>query len=87
MTQPFVGEIRMFGGQFAPAGWAMCQGATISISQNEPLFTLIGTTYGGDGTDSFQLPDLAGRLPVHQDPSGAYVIASTGGVEKVTLDT
>ena len=65
MSQPFIGEIRMFGGNFAPAGWAMCQGQLLDISQNDALFNLIGTTYGGDGQSTFGLPDLRGRAPVH----------------------
>ena len=60
MGEPFVGEIRMFGGNFAPAGWAFCNGATMPISENDTLFNLIGTTYGGDGQETFNLPDLAG---------------------------
>ena len=65
MGQPYIGEIRMFGGNFAPAGWMFCQGQTLPISENDALFTLIGTTYGGDGQETFQLPDLQGRLPMH----------------------
>ena len=91
MGQPFVGEIRMFGGNFAPAGWMFCQGQTIPISENDALFTLIGTTYGGDGQETFQLPDLQGRLPMHagQGPglSQNYQLGETGGVESVTLTT
>src|SRR5206468_1638533 len=65
MSQPFIGEIRMFGGNFAPAGWALCQGQLQPISQNDTLFNLIGTTYGGDGQETFALPDLQGRAPMH----------------------
>ena len=65
MSQPFVGEIRMFGGNFAPAGWMFCDGQLLPISENETLFNLIGTTYGGDGQETFGLPDLQGRVPVH----------------------
>jgi len=65
MGQPFVGEIRMFGGNFAPAGWAFCSGQLMPISENEVLFNLIGTTYGGDGEETFALPDLQGRVPIH----------------------
>jgi len=87
--QPYIGEIRMFGGNFAPAGWAFCNGATIPISENDALFTLIGTTYGGDGQETFQLPDLQGRLPMHagQGPglSQNYQLGETGGTEEVTL--
>ena len=66
MAQPYVGEIRMFGGNFAPAGWMFCEGQLLPISENETLFQLIGTTYGGDGQSTFGLPDLRGRIPVHQ---------------------
>ncbi len=85
---PYIGEIRMFGGNFAPAGWMLCQGQTLAISENDTLFNLIGTTYGGDGQSTFQLPDLAGRLPVHMGTlpgGGAYVIGQSAGVETVTL--
>ena len=86
---PFIGEIRMFGGTFAPSGWAFCAGQLLPISQNEALYTLIGTTYGGDGQNTFQLPDLRGRVPVHQGQSTGqnYVIGSLGGAEQVTLTT
>ena len=91
MGQPYIGEIRMFGGNFAPAGWMFCQGQTLPISENDALFTLIGTTYGGDGQETFQLPDLQGRLPMHagQGPglSQTYQLGETGGVESVTLTT
>jgi microcystin-dependent protein len=83
MAQPYVGEIRMFGGNFAPAGWMFCEGQLIPISENETLFNLIGTTYGGDGQSTFALPDLRGRLPVHQ--GNGFILAQTGGVESVTL--
>lgn len=83
MGTPYVGEIRMFGGNFAPAGWALCQGQLLPISENETLFQLIGTTYGGDGQSTFALPDLQGRLPVHQGNSS--VIGESFGVESVTL--
>ncbi|MDR7252490.1 microcystin-dependent protein [Nocardioides sp. BE266] len=85
MGQPYVGEIRMFGGNFAPAGWAFCNGQLLPISENETLFNLIGTTYGGDGQSTFALPDLQSRVPVHQ--GNGYVLAETGGVEEVTLTT
>jgi microcystin-dependent protein len=91
MSNPFIGEIRMFGGTFAPAGWAMCQGQLMAISQNDALFTLIGTTYGGDGQETFGIPDLQGRAPVHmgQGPgiSQNYQIGEKAGVESVTLTT
>jgi microcystin-dependent protein len=83
MAQPYVGEIRMFGGNFAPAGWMLCEGQLLPISENETLFNLIGTTYGGDGQSTFALPDLRGRLPMHQ--GNGVILAQTGGVETVTL--
>lgn len=83
MAQPYVGEIRMFAGNFAPAGWMLCQGQLLSIAENEVLFQLIGTTYGGDGQSTFALPDLRGRIPIHQGNN--FVLAETGGVEQVTL--
>lgn len=83
MAQPYVGEIRMFAGNFAPLGWMFCEGALLPISEYETLFQLIGTTYGGDGESTFALPDLRGRLPIHQ--GGGYILAETGGVEEVTL--
>jgi microcystin-dependent protein len=87
MSQPYVGEIRMFGGSFAPAGWAFCDGALQPISENETLFNLIGTTYGGDGQETFALPNLNGRTPIHQGTlSGVtYQIGEAAGVEQVTL--
>jgi len=89
MGQPFVGEIRMFGGSFAPAGWAMCNGQTMAISQNETLFNLIGTTYGGDGQSTFNLPDLSGRVPIHAGTNAGvtFQIGEAAGVESVTLTT
>jgi microcystin-dependent protein len=83
MAQPYVGEIRMFGGNFAPAGWMFCEAQLLPISEFETLFQLIGTTYGGDGESTFALPDLRGRLPVHQ--GNGFLLAETGGVEEVTL--
>lgn len=83
MAQPYVGEIRMFAGNFAPAGWQFCEGQLLPISENETLFNLIGTTYGGDGQSTFALPDLRGRLPVHQ--GNGFVLAETGGAEEITL--
>lgn len=83
MAQPYVGEIRMFGGNFAPAGWMFCEGQLLPISENETLFNLIGTTYGGDGQETFALPDLQGRLPMHQ--GNGFILAQTGGAEEVTL--
>jgi microcystin-dependent protein len=86
----FLGEIRLFGGTFAPAGWALCNGATLDIASNDALFVLLGTTYGGDGIQTFALPDLRGRVPLHQgavstEPSVSYVIGQTGGTPSVTL--
>ena len=83
MAQPYVGEIRMFGGNFAPAGWMFCEGQLLPISENETLFQLIGTTYGGDGESTFALPDLRGRLPLHQ--GNGFILAETGGAEEITL--
>jgi microcystin-dependent protein len=87
MSNPYVGEIRMFGGNFAPAGWMFCEGQLLPISENETLFNLIGTTYGGDGQSTFALPDLRGRLPIHWGKGGGadYQLAEQGGVESVTL--
>ena len=68
MADPFLGEIRMFGGNFAPQGWALCNGQLLSISQNTALFSLLGTNYGGDGRTTFGLPDLRGRAPIHMEP-------------------
>jgi microcystin-dependent protein len=65
MSEPFVGEIRMFGGNFAPRGWAFCDGQLLAVSQNDALFSLLGTIYGGDGRTTFGLPDLRGRIPIH----------------------
>jgi microcystin-dependent protein len=84
----FYGEIRMWPGTFAPVGWEFCQGQLLPISENDTLFNLIGTTYGGDGTETFALPDLRGRTPVHPGtgPSGwTYQLAETGGTETVTI--
>ena len=83
MAQPYVGEIRMFAGNFAPAGWMFCEGQLLPISENETLFQLIGTTYGGDGESTFALPDLRGRLPIH--PGNGFTLAETGGAEEITL--
>ncbi len=83
MAQPYVGEIRMFAGNFAPAGWMFCEGQLLPISENETLFQLIGTTYGGDGESTFALPDLRGRLALHQ--GNGFILAGTGGAEEITL--
>lgn len=88
MGSPFVGEIRVVGFNFAPVGWAMCNGQLLAISQNEVLFDLIGTTYGGDGETTFQLPDLQSRVPVHQGTGvigTQYVIGGLAGVESVAV--
>jgi microcystin-dependent protein len=83
MAQPYVGEIRIFAGNFAPAGWMFCEGQLLPISENETLFQLIGTTYGGDGESTFALPDLRGRIPIHQGIG--FPLAETGGAEEITL--
>lgn len=90
MAIPYVGEIRMFGGNFAPSGWMFCAGQLLPISENETLFQLVGTTYGGDGQQTFALPDLRGRVPIHQGQGpglSSYVLAQNGGIETVTLTT
>ncbi|HEX8167380.1 MAG TPA: tail fiber protein [Beijerinckiaceae bacterium] len=90
MPQPYIGEIRMFAGNFAPAGWMFCEGQTLPIAENDALFTLIGTTYGGDGQETFNLPNLASRVPIHMgtSPSGAtYQLAEMAGTEQETLTT
>lgn len=83
MAQPYVGEIRIFAGNFAPAGWMFCEGQLLPISENEVLFQLIGTAYGGDGESTFALPDLRGRLAIHQ--GNGFVLAETVGAEEITL--
>ncbi|HUA68936.1 MAG TPA: tail fiber protein [Candidatus Saccharimonadales bacterium] len=87
MGNPYVGEIRIFAGNFAPVDWAFCDGSLLAISQNETLFNLIGTTYGGDGQTTFALPNLLGRIPIHQGAGaqGTYVLGQSGGTETVTL--
>jgi microcystin-dependent protein len=88
MAQPYVGEIRMFAGNFAPNGWMFCEGATLPISENDVLFQLIGTTYGGDGEETFNLPNLASRVPLHMGtgPDGTtYQIGEMAGTEQETL--
>ena len=90
MSEPFISEIRMFAGNYAPQGWAFCNGGLILISQNTTLFKLIGTTYGGNGTTNFRLPNLSGRVPLHAGQGtglSTYVRGETGGVESVTLST
>ncbi|HYA37231.1 MAG TPA: tail fiber protein [Candidatus Methylomirabilis sp.] len=88
MAEPYVGEIRMFGGNFAPAGWLFCDGSLLPISEYTTLFQLIGTTYGGDGQSTFALPDLRGRIPIHQGQGAGLSprqIGESGGSESVTL--
>jgi len=85
MSSPFIGEIRMFAGNFAPVGWAFCNGAIIPIDQNDALFNLIGTTYGGDGQTTFALPNLQSQVPVHVGPG--FALGQSGGTETVTLTT
>ena len=80
MSSPFVGEIRMFAGNFAPQGWMFCEGQLLAIADNDTLFNLIGTTYGGDGQTTFALPDLRGRLPVHTGQG--HVIGELAGTEE-----
>jgi len=87
MSDPYVGEIRMFGGNFAPANWSFCNGALLAISQYQALYTLIGTIYGGDGVQTFALPNLQSRVPIHQGTGygQTYVQGQAGGVESVAL--
>lgn len=89
MPSGWMGEIRLFGGTYAPRGWDMCHGQTLPISENDTLFTVIGTTYGGDGVETFKLPDLQGRVPVHMGEGDGitqkYPIGSQGGLEEVKL--
>ena len=88
MPEPYVGEIRMFAGNFAPNGWMFCEGQTLPISENDVLFQLIGTTYGGDGQETFNLPNLASRVPIHMGtgPDGTtYQIGEMAGTEQETL--
>jgi microcystin-dependent protein len=88
MAEAFLGEIRMFGGSFAPRGWAFCNGQIMPISQNQALFSLLGTSYGGDGITTYGLPDLRGRAPVHQGQGAGlspYYVGEKIGTENVTL--
>lgn len=88
MASPYIGEIRIFAGNYAPQGWAMCNGQLVNISDNDALFNLIGTTYGGDGVNTFGLPDLRGRAPVHIGQGtglSQYTLGQNGGVETVAL--
>jgi len=88
VSSGYIGEIRMFGGNFEPNGWRFCDGRPMSIAENDTLFNLLGTTYGGDGVTTFNLPNLQSRIPIHQGarPGGStYILGETGGVESVTL--
>lgn len=88
MSEPFVGEIRMFAGNFAPRGWAYCDGQLLAVSQNDALFSLLGTIYGGDGRTTFGLPDLRGRVPIHAGSGPGLSprrLGAKAGAEKVTL--
>lgn len=88
MADPFIGEIRLFGGTFPPVGWALCNGQLLAIAQYDALFALVGTTYGGDGVTTFGLPNLQGRLPLHQGQLAGgsnYALGQTAGAESVTL--
>ena len=90
MAQPYIGEIRMFGGTFAPAGWADCNGQLVAISENEALYQLIGTRYGGDGQSTFGLPNLMGRIPIHKGQGPGlqpYPIGQMAGTTEETLTT
>jgi microcystin-dependent protein len=90
MSNPYLGEIRMAGFNFPPIGWAFCRGQLLSIAENDALFALIGTTYGGDGITTFGLPDLRGRLPINQGQGPGlsnYVMGEHSGTESVTLLT
>ena len=88
MSEPFVGEIRMFAGNFAPRGWAFCDGQLLAVSQNDALFSLLGTIYGGDGRTTFGLPDMRGRIPIHAGSGPGLSprrLGAKGGAENVTL--
>jgi len=88
MSEPFVGEIRMFAGNFAPRGWAFCDGQLLAVSQNDALFSLLGTIYGGDGRTTYGLPDLRGRIPIHAGSGPGLSprrLGAKAGEEKVTL--
>lgn len=88
MSEPFVGEVRMFAGNFAPRGWAFCDGQLLAVSQNDALFSLLGTIYGGDGRTTFGLPDLRGRIPIHAGSGPGLSprrLGAKAGAEKVTL--
>lgn len=89
MSDPFVGEIKLFGGNFAPLNWAFCDGSLLSIAQNSALFALLGTTYGGNGTSTFALPDLRGRVPIHRGQGAGLsnrILGESGGSETIILN-
>ncbi len=88
MSEPFIGEIRMFGGNFAPRGWAFCDGQLLAVSQNDALFSLLGTVYGGDGRTTFGLPDMRGRIPLHEGQGPGLSnrrLGAKGGAESETI--
>lgn len=85
MAQPYIGEIRIFAGSFAPAGWMLCNGQLLPISENDALFVVLGTRYGGDGQETFALPNLQSRVPLHQ--GNGFIAGESGGSESVTLTT
>ena len=88
MSEPFIGQIMMFAGNFAPRGWSLCEGQLLSIAQNTALFSILGTTYGGDGRTTFALPDLRGRVPIQPGTGpglSPYTLGQSGGVENVSL--
>lgn len=90
MGTPYLGEMRLFAGNFAPRGWAFCNGQSLSIAENDALFALLGTIYGGDGQNTFNVPDLRGRVPLNQGQGpglSSYTIGQAAGVETVTLQT
>ena len=90
MSEPFIGEIRMVGFNFAPRGWALCNGQLLNISQNAALFSLLGTTFGGNGTSNFGLPNMQSRFPIHQGTGAGlstYVMGQMGGTQSVTIQT
>ena len=90
MSEPFVGEVRMFAGNFAPRGWAFCDGQLLAVSQNDALFSLLGTIYGGDGRTTFALPDMRGRIPLHAGTGPGLNnrrLGAKGGAERVTINT
>jgi len=90
MNEPYIGAIVMFGGNFAPSGWALCNGQLLAIAQNAALFSILGTTFGGDGIKTFGLPNLQGRVPIHPGTGAGlstYVLGEIGGAQQVTLNT